>query len=164
MLSICGNMPSACQKQKELTKVQKRYIKYYFDLFGMDGSGEIDSIDLVGLMRALGFEPNKQEIQNMAPDIFGFGSGRIGYEEFLNAMAHKILEDESAGVVPVHDSLWQLAEGRGPQDPRQFSMQFSQLQPASGCHFSRMCVEKWGGDPRTPKPASGCASVGCSAL
>ena len=35
-----------------------------FDLFDTDGSGEIDAKELKVAMRALGFEPKKEEIQN----------------------------------------------------------------------------------------------------
>jgi len=42
-------------------------------------------------MRALGFEPKKEEIQKMISDVDDDGSGTIGYEEFLKMMTHKIL-------------------------------------------------------------------------
>ena len=51
------------KKQKELTEEQKQEIKEAFDLFDTDGSGEIDSKELKVAMRALGFEPKKEEIQ-----------------------------------------------------------------------------------------------------
>ncbi|CAE8593961.1 unnamed protein product [Polarella glacialis] len=74
------------KKQKELTEEQKQEIKEAFDLFDTDGSGEIDSKELKVAMRALGFEPKKEEIQRIDD-----GSGTIGYEEFLKMMTHKIL-------------------------------------------------------------------------
>merc|ERR1712026_87669 len=55
------------------------------------GSGEIDSKELKVAMRALGFEPKKEEIQKMISDVDDDGSGTIGYEEFLKMMTHKIL-------------------------------------------------------------------------
>ena len=42
-------------------------------------------------MRALGFEPKKEEIQKMISDVDDDGSGTIEYEEFLKMMTHKIL-------------------------------------------------------------------------
>ena len=42
-------------------------------------------------MRALGFEPKKEEIQNMILDVDDDGGGTIEYEEFLQMMTHKIL-------------------------------------------------------------------------
>eukprot|EP00913_Durusdinium_trenchii_P026629 g24985.t1 len=57
------------KKQKELTDEQKQEIKEAFDLFDTDGSGEIDSKELKVAMRALGFEPKKEEIQKMISDV-----------------------------------------------------------------------------------------------
>ncbi|KAL9138920.1 centrin [Amphidinium carterae] len=65
--------------------------KQAFDLFDTDGSGEIDAKELK-VMRALGFEPKKEEIQKMISDVDDDGmSGSIGYDEFLKMMTHKIL-------------------------------------------------------------------------
>ena len=78
------------KKQKELTEEQKQEIKEAFDLFDTDGSGEIDSKELKVAMRALGFEPKKEEeIQKMIFDVDDEGSGTIGSEEFLKMMTHK---------------------------------------------------------------------------
>ena len=44
-------------------------IKEAFDLFDTDGSGSIDSKELKVAMRALGFEPKKEEIKKMISDI-----------------------------------------------------------------------------------------------
>ena len=56
-------------KQKELTEEQKQEIKEAFDLFDTDGSGSIDAKELKVAMRALGFEPKKEEIQKMIQDV-----------------------------------------------------------------------------------------------
>merc|ERR1712098_194872 len=66
-------------------------IKEAFDLFDTDGSGSIDAKELKVAMRALGFEPKKEEIQKMISDVDDDGSGTIEYDEFLKMMTHKIL-------------------------------------------------------------------------
>ena len=48
-------------------------------------TGQIEK-ELKEVMRALDFEPKKEEI----PDVNDDGSGTIGYEEFLKMMTHKI--------------------------------------------------------------------------
>ena len=53
------------KKQKELTEEPKQEIEEAFDLFDTDGSGSIDSKELKVAMRALGFEPKKEDIQKM---------------------------------------------------------------------------------------------------
>lgn len=42
-------------------------------------------------MRALGFEPKKEEIKQMIADIDKEGSGTIDYADFLNMMTHKMV-------------------------------------------------------------------------
>lgn len=42
-------------------------------------------------MRALGFEPKKEEIKRMIADIDKEGSGTIDYTDFLNMMTHKMV-------------------------------------------------------------------------
>merc|ERR1712185_877700 len=42
-------------------------------------------------MRALGFEPKKEEIQKMISDVDDDGSGTIEFNEFLQMMSQKIL-------------------------------------------------------------------------
>lgn len=42
-------------------------------------------------MRALGFEPKKEEIKQMIADVDKEGSGTIDYVDFLNMMTHKMV-------------------------------------------------------------------------
>jgi hypothetical protein len=42
-------------------------------------------------MRALGFEPKKEEIKKMIADIDKDGSGTIDFNEFLNMMTQKMV-------------------------------------------------------------------------
>ena len=53
------------KKRSELTEEQRQEIKEAFDLFDTDGSGTIDAKELKVAMRALGFEPKKEEIRKM---------------------------------------------------------------------------------------------------
>ena len=49
----------------ELTEEQKAEVKEAFDLFDSTGSGMINLQDLKVALRALGFEPAKQEIKRL---------------------------------------------------------------------------------------------------
>ena len=53
------------KKRTDLTEEQKQEIKEAFDLFDTDGSGNIDSKELKVAMRALGFEPKREEIKQL---------------------------------------------------------------------------------------------------
>ena len=50
-------------------------------------------------MRALGFEPKKEEIKKMIADIDKDGTGTIDFQEFLGMMTAKMVRTGSSGVV-----------------------------------------------------------------
>lgn len=66
-----------------------------FDLFDTDGSGTIDAKELKVAMRALGFEPKKEEVKKMIDDIDKDGSGSIDFSEFLEMMTTKMSQKDS---------------------------------------------------------------------
>ena len=68
--------PGKKSSKFELTEEQKQEIREAFDLFDTDGSGTIDAKELKVAMRALGFEPKKEEIKKMISDIDKDGSAR----------------------------------------------------------------------------------------
>src|SRR5579871_2503900 len=79
-------------QRAELTEEQKQEIKEAFDLFDTDGSEKIDAKELKVAMRALGFEPKKEEIRKMIADADKNGSGVIDFPEFLDMMTVKMAE------------------------------------------------------------------------
>ncbi|XP_020666300.2 centrin-2 [Pogona vitticeps] len=79
----------------ELTEEQKQEIREAFDLFDTDGTGNIDVKELKVAMRALGFEPKKDEIKKMILDIDKEGTGKISYSDFLAVMTQKMAEKDS---------------------------------------------------------------------
>ncbi|KAJ3259789.1 Centrin-1 [Boothiomyces macroporosus] len=87
--------PKFQHKQNELTPDQKQEIREAFDLFDTDGSGTIDVKELKVAMRALGFEPKKEEIKKMMVDVDKSGTGKIDFNEFLELMTQKMAEKDS---------------------------------------------------------------------
>lgn len=79
----------------ELTEAQKLDIKEAFDLFDTEGVGKIDTKELKVAMRALGFEPKKEEIKKMIADIDPEGTGKLSYDDFLCLMSAKMAEKDS---------------------------------------------------------------------
>ncbi|RNF03011.1 centrin [Trypanosoma conorhini] len=95
----------------ELTEDQQQEIKEAFDLFDTDGSGTIDAKELKVAMRALGFEPRKDEVRHLLMSITdergasgadapaGTGAGgeplSICFAEFMELMARKMTERDS---------------------------------------------------------------------
>ena len=80
------------KKRTELTEEQKQEIKEAFDLFDTDGSGTIDAKELKVAMRALGFEPKKEEIKKMIADADKGQGGVIDFTDFLDMMTVKMAE------------------------------------------------------------------------
>ena len=80
------------KKRTELTEEQKQEIKEAFDLFDTDGSGTIDAKELKVAMRALGFEPKKEEIKKMIADADKGQGGVIDFSDFLDMMTVKMAE------------------------------------------------------------------------
>ena len=58
-------------------------------------SGTIDAKELKVAMRALGFEPKKEEIRKMIAEIDRDGSGTVDFNEFLAMMTTKMGERDS---------------------------------------------------------------------
>lgn len=69
-------------------------LKQAFDLFDVDGSNSIDENELKDAMLALGFEASKQDVARIMAEIDKDGSGTIDFEEFLNMMRTKMLEEK----------------------------------------------------------------------
>lgn len=94
------NVASASQRRKvdpkpELTEDQKQEVREAFDLFDADGSGTIDVKELKVAMRALGFEPKKEEMKKMISEVDKEGTGKISFNDFLAVMTQKMAEKDT---------------------------------------------------------------------
>ena len=74
-------MKKRAQFRQELTSEQLAEIHEAFDLFDTDGSGYIELKDLKVALRALGFEPAKQEIKRLISDLNNSQKNRDGEKE-----------------------------------------------------------------------------------
>ncbi|KAB5571072.1 hypothetical protein PHYPO_G00220710 [Pangasianodon hypophthalmus] len=79
----------------ELTEEIRQEIREAFELFDTDGSGYIEVKELKVAMRALGFEPKKEEIKKMIADVDKDGTGKISFDDFLAIMSQKMAEKDS---------------------------------------------------------------------
>ena len=71
---------------------QRDEIRDTFDLFDTNGDGMINHKELTAAMRALGFKPTEEQIENMMKDNDKTGSGTLNFQEFLEMMTAKISE------------------------------------------------------------------------
>ncbi|XP_020800782.1 caltractin [Drosophila serrata] len=87
------------KKQKlptfDLSLEQKLDIKKAFDLFDTQCSGFIETKELRVAIRALGFEPKKEDIKRMMDEIDKDKTGRIAFNDFLYLMRQKMSEKDS---------------------------------------------------------------------
>uniref|UniRef100_A0A673V118 Centrin 1 n=2 Tax=Suricata suricatta TaxID=37032 RepID=A0A673V118_SURSU len=95
-----ANVASTSLKRKvgpkpELTEDQKQEVRKAFDLFDADGSGTIDVKELKVAMRALGFEPRKEEMKKMISEVDKQGTGKISFNDFLAVMTQKMTEKDT---------------------------------------------------------------------
>merc|ERR1712124_240360 len=93
-LSVMAPPAASGKKKTQLDDTEKQEIKEAFDLFDVDGSGNIDIKELTIAMKALGCEPKPGEIEKMIADVDDDGSGEIGFDEFLQMMTDKILNKD----------------------------------------------------------------------
>ncbi|XP_066212325.1 centrin-2 [Saccopteryx leptura] len=94
------NMASTSQRKRmspkpELTAEQIQEIRQAFDLFDTDATGTIDVKELKVAMRALGFEPKKEEIKKMISEIDKEGTGKMNFNDFLTVMTQKMSEKDT---------------------------------------------------------------------
>merc|ERR1712166_299998 len=81
---------SSSMTKKGVTDEMRAEIREAFELFDTDGSGSIDSKELKVAMRALGFEPKKEEIIKMIAEVDKDGSGEVDFDEFMTMMTAKM--------------------------------------------------------------------------
>jgi centrin-1 len=77
--------------RNDLTEEQRQEIKEAFDLFDTDSTGVIDAKELKVAMRALGFEPKKEDIRRILQEVDNKGEGVIRFEEFMEIMTGKMV-------------------------------------------------------------------------
>uniref|UniRef100_A0A3P9JSV7 EF-hand domain-containing protein n=1 Tax=Oryzias latipes TaxID=8090 RepID=A0A3P9JSV7_ORYLA len=80
--------------KEELTEEEQQEIKEAFDLFDTDGNGTIDVKDLKAAIRALGFEPKKEELKKMTANIVKDNSSTLDFREFVRIIAQKMKEKD----------------------------------------------------------------------
>eukprot|EP01001_Neometanema_parovale_P011092 NODE_7330_length_774_cov_98.980031_g7089_i0.p2 GENE.NODE_7330_length_774_cov_98.980031_g7089_i0~~NODE_7330_length_774_cov_98.980031_g7089_i0.p2 ORF type:complete len:203 (-),score=86.93 NODE_7330_length_774_cov_98.980031_g7089_i0:166-711(-) len=90
-----GRQKQECKIKIELTDQQKREIKQAFDLFDTEGTGKIEAKEVKVALRALGFEPKKEEMNKIIAEVDKDGSGTIDFNDFLDLLVRKMGEKDS---------------------------------------------------------------------
>ncbi|XP_015919519.1 uncharacterized protein [Parasteatoda tepidariorum] len=93
--SSVGGSKKKANVKIELTTEQKKDVEDAFNLFDTKGAGYIETKDLKVALRALGFEPRKEEIKKMILEVDKDNSGKICYDDFMRLMAEKISDKDA---------------------------------------------------------------------
>lgn len=70
-------------------------IREAFNLFDADGSGTIDTAELMTAMKSLGFDGKNHIVHQMIGDIDTDGTGEIEFDQFLNLMTARMSDKDS---------------------------------------------------------------------
>jgi len=110
-----GKASASGQNRVSLTDSQKQELKEAFDLFDTDGSGAIEAKELKVALRALGFEPRKEEIKKLISSLEGgdeAGSSRkLDFNEFISLMTLKMSERDTKQQIQKAFLLFQGCSG-----------------------------------------------------
>lgn len=79
----------------------KQEFREAFELFDKDGSGYINSRELLTVMRAFKQDPTKAEVQHLMQELDTNGNGKIEYEEFEKYMSdhYKSVEEANSSMM-----------------------------------------------------------------
>ena len=81
-------------QRADLTEEQKLELQESFNMFDTDGSGKIQANELRVALRALGFEPSKDELRRMITDVDKKGNGYLDFPQYMEAIVKKISEPD----------------------------------------------------------------------
>lgn len=88
---IGNSYMGSVSKRTELTEQQKMEIKEAFELFDGDSIGYIDIKEVKVAMRALGFDPKKEELKKILSNV-ELNNGMVSYNDFYDLVETKILQ------------------------------------------------------------------------
>ena len=91
-----------------LTPEEIEEYKGLFDMFDIDGSGDISVKELHMVMRQLGQNPTEEEIISMMNDADRDGNMSISFGEFCHLMTRKLKDNDN--IEELEDVFWQIAK------------------------------------------------------
>ncbi|XP_039242155.1 troponin C, skeletal muscle [Pipra filicauda] len=88
-----GTTDQQAEARAYLSEEMIAEFKAAFDMFDADGGGDISTKELGTVMRMLGQNPTKEELDAIIEEVDEDGSGTIDFEEFLVMMVRQMKED-----------------------------------------------------------------------
>lgn len=94
---MSGRSAAASQQQQQrrggggLSEEQQHEIREAFELFDTDGSGTVEAREVKVVLRALGFEPSKDDVRRMVADAAGADAATVTLAQFTQLAAPLVL-------------------------------------------------------------------------
>ncbi|CAH0756823.1 unnamed protein product [Diatraea saccharalis] len=82
-----------------LTEEQENDLRQAFNLLDYTGEGKIKAEDFRVAIKALGYEPTKEELQRMIQGVDKGDTGKLSFENFETAIMRKIMSLDSDGDI-----------------------------------------------------------------
>ncbi|VDK86814.1 unnamed protein product [Dibothriocephalus latus] len=79
----------------EFSSKQRKELRQAFDLLDVQGKGSIDIADIQLPLRALGFQPSREELRVLCSKYDPDKKGAIDFSGFLALLSNKMLEDDT---------------------------------------------------------------------
>ncbi|XP_032526124.1 uncharacterized protein LOC116776927 isoform X1 [Danaus plexippus] len=91
--------PKSVYARLILTDEQKSDLQQAFDLLDYNGEGKIRAEDFRVAIKALGYEPTKEELQKMISGVDKGQTGKLSFENFETAIMRKVMSLDSDGDI-----------------------------------------------------------------
>ncbi|XP_026853925.2 troponin C, skeletal muscle isoform X1 [Electrophorus electricus] len=92
---LCNPTEAQTDARSFLSDEMIAEFKAAFDMFDTDGGGDISTKELGTVMRMLGQNPSREELDAIIEEVDEDGSGTIDFEEFLVMMVQQLKEDQA---------------------------------------------------------------------
>ncbi|XP_062314182.1 troponin C, skeletal muscle [Osmerus eperlanus] len=84
-----------------------------FDMFDTDGGGDISTKELGQVMRMLGQNPSREELDAIILEVDEDASGTIDFEEFLVMMVQQLKEDQAGKTEEELSEIFRVFDKNG---------------------------------------------------
>merc|ERR1711865_358561 len=136
--------PGTTSRMPSLTPEQEADLKEAFELFDTDDSNSIDCKELKVAMKALGFDPTEQEVQDIISSLDSDGSNELDFNEFKQVMSGRLADkDKKQDMVKAFGLLDKDRKGVIEfKDLRRMANEIGEVMSDEDLHEMIKCADK----------------------
>merc|ERR1711907_61781 len=79
----------------ELNETQKKELWESFNLLDPEGTGKVAAADIRVVLRALGYDPSKEDVEKLVARFDNSKTGALDFSEYMNLLIDKMSENDS---------------------------------------------------------------------